>query len=433
MQTKSHILPFRSVSGFPSSPILPYDLPMMLTLEEALERMMDKIHPLGTEEVSINEADGRVISKALQAGISLPRWDNSSMDGYALQATDVAGTSSSNPVKLKCLGEIPAGSTSNVKVTSGNCLRIFTGSPMPEGADAVVMQEDTSKDPENPGDILVKDAVRPFENVRFRGEDIKEGNPICEPGTRLSPFHVALAAATGTDRCQVHRRPKVGILATGSELCEPGKPLTDGGIYESNRVLIQSLVKRAGCDPVVYPIVKDTLEATCEALSKAAEACDAIVTSGGVSVGDYDFIKPAIESLGGVIDFWRIRIKPGKPLVFGDIQSKPLFGLPGNPVSATVTFTILVHPALIRLGGEKAFTNSITRGVLSETLENPGDRRLYVRMQQDAEGKLSKSGTNQASHALKSLAASDGLVAVPEASKLEAGEEVSLVLWPRLP
>ena len=406
---------------------------MMLTLEEALERMMDKIRPLGTEEVSINEADGRVISAAIQAGISLPRWDNSAMDGYALQAADVAGVSAANPAKLKCLGEIPAGSTSNLKVTSGDCLRIFTGSPMPEGADAVVMQEDTSKDPESPGDILVMDPVRPFENVRFRGEDIKEGNLICEYGTRLSPFQVALAVATGTDRCHVYRRPKVGILATGSELCEPGQPLTDGGIYESNRVLIQSLLKRAGCEPVVYPIVKDTLEATCEALSKAAETCDAIVTSGGVSVGDYDFIKPAIESLGGVIDFWRIRIKPGKPLVFGDMQSKPLFGLPGNPVSATVTFTLLVHPALVQLGGEKAFTHSFTRGVLSESLENPGDRRLYVRMQRDGEGRLSKSGTNPASHALKSLAASEGLIAIPESSRLDAGQEIPLLLWPRLP
>lgn len=406
---------------------------MMLTLEEALERMMQAIHPLGTEKVSINEADGRIIASALQAGISLPRWDNSAMDGYAVLAADVPSASSENPVRLKCIGEIPAGSTSATKVISGTCLRIFTGSPMPEGADAVVMQEDTAKDPENPESILVQDAVRPFESVRFRGEDIKEGDLICEAGTRLTPFHVTLAAATGTHTCTVHQRPKVGILATGSELCEPGSELTDGGIYESNRVLIQSLVKRAGCDPIVYPIVEDTLEATCKSLAEAAETCDAIVTSGGVSVGDYDFIKPAIESLEGNIDFWRIGIKPGKPLVFGNIRSKPLFGLPGNPVSATVTFTLLVHPALAQLGGEQGFALSSIRGVLKETLENPGDRRLYVRVQRDADNRLSRSGSNQASHALKSLASSEGLVAVPASSTLETGTEVSLLLWPRMP
>jgi molybdopterin molybdotransferase len=407
--------------------------PMMLTLEEALERMMTKMNPLEMEEISINEADGRIISSALKAGISLPVWDNSAMDGYALQAADVKSSSISNPIKLKCLGEIPAGSTPKIRVTSGTCIRIFTGSPMPDGADAVVMQEDTAQDDEHPESIHVLDPVRPFENVRFRGEDIKEGTLICEPGIRLSPFQVALAAATGTHRCQVHRRPKVGILATGTELCEPGTTLTDGGIYESNRVLIQSLVKRAGCDPIVYPIVEDSLEATCSSLSKAADECDAIVTSGGVSVGDYDFIKPAIESLGGTIDFWRIRIKPGKPLVFGNVQSKPLFGLPGNPVSATVTFTLLVHPALVKLGGEKAFSHTYTQGLLAEKLENPGDRRLYLRMHHDAGGRLTKSGANQASHALGSLAASSGLVAVPESSELEAGSEVPLLLWPTMP
>lgn len=406
---------------------------MLLSLEEALERILQHIQPLGTEEIWINQADGRVTATGLTAGLSLPIWDNSAMDGYAVRVEDVPSANSAKPVSLKCQGEIPAGSKSHIEVTSGTCLRIFTGSPMPLGADAVVMQEDTSEDPNNPGSILIMDSVRPFENVRFRGEDIKEGNPICPPGTRLSPFHVALAAATGMDRCQLYARPKVGILATGSELCEPGKPLPEGSIYESNRVLIQSLVRRAGCEAIVYPIVEDNLEATCTSLSKAADECDALVTSGGVSVGDYDFIKPAIESLGGVIDFWRIRIKPGKPLVFGKIKSKPLFGLPGNPVSATVTFTLLVHPALAKLGGEVAFTHSYMGGVLSETLENPGDRRLFMRMKHDCEGRLSKSGTNQASHALGSLAASAGMVAIPEASKLEAGSKVSLLLWPRMP
>ena len=231
-------------------------------------------------------------------------------------------------------------------------------------------------------------------------------------------------------QCEVFHRPRVGILATGSELCEPGATLTEGGIYESNRLLLKYLVLRAGGEPVIYPIVEDTLAATCEALSHAVKECDALVTSGGVSVGDYDFIKPAFESLGGKIDFWRIRVKPGKPLVFAEIQSVPVFGLPGNPVSATVTFTLLVHPAMAQMSGVAKFHHTHIQGTLAEAFSNPGNRRLYLRVQLDENGNIRKSGSNQASHALGSLAASDGLVCVSEESTLDKGASVPVLLWP---
>lgn len=182
----------------------------------------------------------------------------------------------------------------------------------------------------------------------------------------------------------------------------------------------------------MYPIVQDTLEATCKGLSQAVDECDAIVTSGGVSVGDYDFIKPAFEALGGEIDFWRIRVKPGKPLVFGEIQSVPVFGLPGNPVSATVTFSLLVHPALAQMGGVRNFQHRYVQGELTEAMSNPGNRRLYLRVQLNGEGGVSRSGSQQASHALGSLAASDGLVSVPQESALEIGAKVPVLLWPEL-
>ena len=405
---------------------------MMLSLEEALDRILLKVKPLDSEIIRMSEAEGRVVSKPLTAGISLPPWDNSAMDGYAVQVSDLASASEETPVALKCLGEAPAGSTSDRIVGPGTCLRLFTGSPMPQGADAVVMQEDTRRSSENDDTVLVLDTVRPFESVRFKGEDVKEGDELVCPGTRVSGFQVSLAMATGLEKCSVHRRPRVGILATGSELCEPGQPLTPGGIYESNRILLKSLAQHAGGEPVVYPVIEDTLDATCKALSQAVEECDVLVTSGGVSVGDYDFIKPAFEALGGKIDFWRIRVKPGKPLVFGEIQSVPVFGLPGNPVSATVTFTLLVHPALAQMGGVSKFQHHYVQGELEEAMYNPGNRRLYLRVQLNAHGEVSRSGSNQASHALGSLAASDGLVSVPEESALDKGAKVPVLLWPGL-
>ena len=405
---------------------------MLLSMEEALDRILVKMNPLGSEFVHISETEGRVVSESLIAGISLPPWDNSAMDGYAVRASDLTSASPEVPAVLKCLGESPAGSVSDSVMVPGTCLRVFTGSPMPQGADAVVMQEDTRTMGESGEHVLVLDSVRPFESVRFKGEDVKEGDALVSPGTRVSGFQVSLAMAAGLQRCSVHCRPRVGILATGSELCEPGQPLTPGGIYESNRILLKSLVQRAGCEPVVYPIVEDSLEATCQALSKAVEECDALVTSGGVSVGDYDFIKPAFESLGGEIDFWRIRIKPGKPLVFGEIKSVPVFGLPGNPGSATVTFTLFVHPALVKMGGVSEYQHSYVQGKLTESMNNPGNRRLFLRVQLNADREVTMSGRNQASHALGSLAASDGLLSVLEGTVLEQGAPVSVMMWPKL-
>ena len=229
-------------------------------MEEALDRILAKMNPLGSEFVSISETEGRVVSESLIAGISLPPWDNSAMDGYAVKASDLISASAEAPAILKCLGESPAGSVSDSIIVPGTCLRVFTGSPMPQGADAVVMQEDTRTLGESDEHVLVLDSVRPFESVRFKGEDVKEGDALVSPGTRVSGFQVSLAMATGLQRCSVHCRPRVGILATGSELCEPGQPLTPGGIYESNRILLKSLVQRAGCEPVVYPIVEDSID-----------------------------------------------------------------------------------------------------------------------------------------------------------------------------
>ncbi|MDG1891585.1 MAG: molybdopterin molybdotransferase MoeA [Verrucomicrobiota bacterium] len=406
---------------------------MMISLEKALERILQRMNPVESEQIAVTQADGRVLSESLIAGISLPMWDNSAMDGFALRAEDVHTASPEKPVLLSCLGEGAAGKPSSSQITPGTCLRIFTGSPMPEGADAVVMQEDTSRGEDSTDFVQVMDAVRPFENVRFRGEDIKENTTLASAGSRLSPFQASLAAATGSATLQVYRRPRVGILATGSELRDPGDILESGCIYESNRLLLRSLVRRAGAEPRVYPIVKDTLNATCLALSKAVDECDAIVTSGGVSVGDYDFIKPAIEALHGDIHFWRMRVKPGKPIVFGSVGSVPIFGLPGNPVSATVTCTLLVHPALARLGGERAFQHVYTRGRLAEPLSNRGDRHLFLRVSLGKDGVVRLSGANQASHALGSLAASDGLLGVPEGATLDSGEHVSVICWPRVP
>ncbi|MCH2379838.1 MAG: molybdopterin molybdotransferase MoeA, partial [Pedosphaera sp.] len=306
----------------------------MHTLEEARAEMLQAITPLAAETIPLSQAGGRVLATEAQATIDLPRFDNSAMDGYAVRAAEAIPGA-----KLKCIGEVPAGSVFEGEMGSGECLRIFTGSPMPNGANAVVMQEDTHAI----GDLIeITDGVKPFEHIRLRGEDLKTGETIGHAGERLHAGRLQLLGAAGVAEVAVHCQLIVGVLSTGDELREPGEDLGAGGIYESNRAALAELIRQSGAEPRVQPLVRDTLEATTEALKTAFADCDAVVTSGGVSVGEHDFVKAAFEQLGGSLDFWKVRIKPGKPFVFGRLKGKPLFGVPGNPVSAMVTFLVLV-------------------------------------------------------------------------------------------
>ena len=400
----------------------------MLEFEEALARVLAAAPQPTSESVSLNKAAGRVLTAPIRSPIDLPIFDNSSMDGYAVRAIDVSSATPASPVGLRVAGKVAAGQVFPAEVSSGSCVRLFTGSLLPPGTDAVVMQEDTRVDPAEPDKVLILTQAQPGENVRLRGEDLRQGSQLADAGQALSAGRIGLLAAAGLARVQVGRRPLVGLLATGSELMEPGRPLEPGRIYESNSPALTPLIERAGAIPQTFPFVVDELAGTSLALAEALNQCDAIVTSGGVSVGEMDFLKRAFEQIGGSIEFWKVAIKPGRPFAFGRFGDKLLFGLPGNPVSALVTFLLLVRPALLRWQGATDVSLPTHPGVLAEPLSNQGGRRHFVRVNVDAAGKVHSTGI-QASHMLCSLAAANGLVDVPADSTLPAGSAVTVLRW----
>ena len=392
----------------------------MIELEESRQRILDLISSTEEEIVVLSEINGRVLSEELLAPINLPTFDNSAMDGYAVRATDALSGAS-----LRCIGEAPAGTVFEGEVGEAQCVRIFTGSPMPTGANAVVMQEDTSVE----GDTIeVIEGVKPLEHVRLRGEDVKEGDVIGCAGELLSSSHLALLGSCGIGAVRVHQRPTIGVLATGNELCEEGAQLEPGEIFESNRQTISQLVKISGAQSRVYPLVPDTLDGTVTALKEAFTECDAVVTSGGVSVGEHDYVKAAFEKLGGTLDFWKVRMKPGKPFVCGRLDDRLLFGLPGNPVSAFVTFLLLVRPALLKMSGATNTELLTHPALLTDSLVNHGNRRNFMRVFVDAKGRAHPAGM-QASHALGSLAKANALVDVPPESTLKEESTVSVLRW----
>src|SRR6478736_5005693 len=295
----------------------------VLDLEIAVNRILATLPAPQGERIGLNEAAGRVLLESIAAPVDLPPFDNSSMDGYALRAADVAGASAANPVRLRWRGRIAAGEIPAEKLAAGECIRLFTGAPLPSDADAVVMQEDTRVDGDT---VLVLDAVRPGENVRLQGEDIRRGARLTEAGNEITAGLIGLLGATGIETVQAARRPVVGLVATGSELVTAGQMLTPGQIYESNRAMLATLVKQAGGTAKTLPLVRDTLAETQAALATAFQECDIVITSGGVSVGEMDFVKAAFESLGGELQFWQVAMRPGKPFVFGRWKGKYLFG-----------------------------------------------------------------------------------------------------------
>ena len=404
-------------------------LPGMLELDDAVAHILAAVPPAQNESVSLDQAARRVLLETILAPIDLPTFDNSAMDGYAVRAADLESARADAPVPLQVVGRVAAGEQFAAPLASGCCVRIFTGSPLPSGADAVLMQEDTRPDSNSPNRILSLDRVKPRENIRFRGEDVKAGKTLAESGTVLHAALLALLSATGLVQVQVGRRPVVSLLATGSELQEPGTALAPGRIYESNRLMLAELVRSAGGGPQVLPLVKDELSATKAALERAFGACDVLVTSGGVSVGELDFVKQAFQACGGRLQFWKVAIKPGRPFLFGRWGEKFLFGLPGNPISALVTFVLLVRPALLRWQGAASVGLPAHGGILGEPLRNDGSRRHFVRVRIDSQGQVYSTGI-QASHVLSSMACADGLVDVPPQTTFEAGKLVQvLTLW----
>jgi len=394
----------------------------VLDLETAVTRILAALPAPQGEQIGLTEAAGRMLLAAVTAPVDLPPFDNSAMDGYAVRAADVTDATATTPVPLRLRARIAAGEIFSGKLEPGECLRLFTGAPMPSGADAVVMQEDTWAAGDS---VLILDAVRAGENVRWQGEDVRRDAKLAAAGDEITAGLIGLLGATGIENVCVARQPVVGLLATGSELMAPGQTLTSGQIYESNRAMLATLVEEAGGRAKIFPLVRDTLAETKSALATAFQECDIIITSGGVSVGEMDFVKAAFESLGGELQFWQVAMRPGKPFVFGRWKEKYLFGLPGNPVSAFVTFWLLARPALRQWQGARQTSAPVQAGILGEAVSNPSARRHFMRVRFDAEGKVFSAG-KQASHVLSSLALAEGLLDLAAGAQIAAGTPVQV-------
>ncbi len=320
----------------------------MKTVLEALELMMPAFSPCGVERLALAEALGRHLAEDIAARSDLPAFDNSSMDGYAVRAEGTAGASASDPRVLTLRGESRTGGPVPEALGEGCAMRIFTGAVVPAGADSIVIQENTSADGER---VAIRQAASPGEWIRPRGGDLMRGAPMLGPGSRLGPGEIGILAGQGISAVTAYRRPRVAILSTGDELRDIHEPAAPGAIVNSNAYALAAMVRESGCAPIVLPNVGDDMGATVAALREGLGA-DVLLTCGGVSVGDYDLVKEAFGKVGIEGDFWKVKIKPGKPLVFGRRGATPVVGLPGNPMSAMVTFEALVRPGLRRMLGD---------------------------------------------------------------------------------
>ena len=392
----------------------------MITYNEALKLFLDHAKvAVGTETVPTLYAEGRVLAEAVVSSIDVPAWDNSQMDGYAVRVADLTGASPETPVDLPVSQRIPAG-TAGTELQGGTAARIFTGAPIPPQADAVVAQEDVTVNAD--GSVRFTRFPTPGEWIRRRAGDIASGSIVAEAGRVLEPAVLGLVASVGCGYVKVYRHLRVGVFFSGSELVAPGEPLPEGGIYNSNRYTLRALLKRLDCEVFDLGSVPDTQQATREAFERAAKTADVIITSGGMSVGEEDHIKPAVESLGR-IDMWKVALKPGKPVALGEVKGKPFIGLPGNPVSSFVTFLLLARPYLLKLQGRKDLQAMPVKVRADFEWTKPGVREEFVRVRRNAEGGLDLYHT-QNSQVLTSCAWADGLVDIPAGATVSKGDIV---------
>jgi molybdopterin molybdotransferase len=397
----------------------------MLLLDEARARLLADVRPLAVERVPLPRASGRVLAEDLAALEPLPRFDYSAMDGYAVATADLEGA---GPWTLPVSGGSSAGAEA-MALRSGGAFRIFTGAPIPAGADAVVIQEDVAR----AGDTIRFDAApRPGQHIRRAGEDIARGAIALAAGTRLGPGSLALAAMLGRLELKLVRRPRVTILCTGDELLGPDDPARPAAIPESNSAALAAMSAQAGALPRVAPIARDEPQATQRAVEQALEGTDVLLTVGGVSVGDHDVVRPALERAGVTLDFWKVAIKPGKPLAVGRSGAAYVLGLPGNPASALVAFALFGAPLLRALQGDGRPRPQALPVRIARARKRGADRTELVRgtLQVEGDELLAVAHDNQASGAATSLASSDGLIVVPPGpGAIEARAPVSFIRW----
>lgn len=406
----------------------------LMPLAQALEQLLAAAQPLADHEaVATLEADGRVLAQDVVSGLQVPPQDNSAMDGYALRCADVPTVGTVLPVSQR----IAAG-TAGSALQAGSLARIFTGAPVPPGADAVLMQEDCTLLPEPNAQGLPQVQLNALpvlgQNIRRAGEDVTRGAVVLSQGQRLGPAALGLAASLGLATLQVARRPRVALFSTGDELVMPGTvaphDMPPGAIYNSNRFFLSALLRRMGCEVNDLGIVPDQLDATVQALRQAAAANDVILTSGGVSVGEEDHVKPAVQALG-TLDLWQLAIKPGKPFAHGRIGAAHFVGLPGNPVASLVTFCVLVRPFLLRLQGVQDVAIKTVAARADFTWAKADKRQEFLRVRRNANGGLDLFA-NQSSGVLTSTVWGDGLVANPPGCSIAPGDTVAYVSFAEL-
>ncbi len=384
----------------------------MLTADAARAALIRAVEPVtGRETVALFDAAGRVLAADLVSGRMVPPNDNAAVDGYAVFAADLDST---GEVDLPVTARVVAGALPDRPGRRGEAIRIFTGAPVPAGVDTILPQEICR---ELPGGRVILPAVKPGSNLRKAGEDIEAGACVLRAGTRLRPQEVGLAASIGCHRLEVFRRPRVALFSTGDELREPGEPAAGAAIYDANRYSLAGLLSGLGCIVEDFGIVPDQLAVLRETLGRAASGCDAVLTSGGVSVGEEDHVRAAVEALGR-LEFWRIAIRPGRPLAFGRLGAVPFLGLPGNPVAVMVTFMMFARPLLQRLAGAEPVPPLRFPVVAGFSMKKRAGRREWVRasITRTADGRaVAARFAREGSGILTSMSASDGLLELPEA------------------
>jgi molybdopterin molybdotransferase len=403
----------------------------MIPLEEAQNHILATVPRLPATTVALADALGLVTVEDLAATEPIPPFANTGVDGYAVRAGDTAGATPDSPVRLRVVDELPAGKAPTVPVGPGEAIRIMTGAPIPEGADAIVMVEDTAAE-EGGVVAVISKAAQPGDHVRPAGGDLNVGDPAFAAGSVLGPAHLGVVAGLGQATVTVVRRARVAVMSTGDELVPPGESLTVGQIRDSNRPMLMALVAQTGCEAIDFGIGVDDEDVIIERLEKAAATCDAIVTSGGVSMGDYDVIKLVLSRMADM-NWWQVAIRPAKPLAFGMLPGGvPIFGLPGNPVSSHVSYELFARPALLQMMGHSRRFRPVTPAVAAHDMRRRTDGKLHldrVTLRRDeASGHLvAASAGGQASNVLSAMAASDGLVLLPDGSGVAAGDAVDVM------
>ncbi|HSE02671.1 MAG TPA: gephyrin-like molybdotransferase Glp [Methylomirabilota bacterium] len=403
----------------------------MISVEEALDRILSRVAVLGDERVPLTEALHRVLAEDVDSPRDMPPWAASSMDGYALRGADTRAAAAGAPARLVVAGRVPAGALAERPLRPGEAFRIFTGAPLPEGADAVVPQEDVSEEAET---LLISRPVAAGDFVRPRGEDMRRGERVLERARVLSAADIGMLATVGRSPVSVVRRPRVGILSTGDELVDLGGTIGPGQVPNSNSYSLTAQVIEAGAEPVSLGIARDRL-ADIEARLRWGLGCDLVISSAGVSVGEHDFVKDALARLGAEQHLWLVDMRPGKPIAFSTIPQEgkgalAMFALPGNPVSAMVTFELFVRPAILRLGGHPRLHRPTVTARALAPIKNGDSRRGYLRvtLTPDGEGYGARLTGTQSSGVLRSMVTADGLAVVPGNTTLQLGEPVKVIL-----